>query len=109
MLFNASIYAEDPTNNFMPQPGLIRHITEPKGMGVRCDGYVYEGYEIPVFYDPIISKLIVWAHTKYECISIIKRALYEYRITGVKNSIKFLKRIFEVQDFIDGKYNTTFY
>ena len=102
------IYAEDPTNNFMPQPGLIKHITEPKGLGVRCDGYVYEGYEIPLFYDPMISKLIVHGSIREEAISIMKRALYEYRITGVKNSIKFLKRIFEVADFINGKYNTLF-
>jgi acetyl-CoA carboxylase, biotin carboxylase subunit len=102
------IYAEDPTNNFMPQPGLIKHITEPKGLGVRCDGYVYEGYEIPLFYDPMISKLIVHGNTRDEAISIMKRALYEYRITGVKNSIKFLKRILEVPDFVKGQYNTLF-
>jgi acetyl-CoA carboxylase biotin carboxylase subunit len=54
------IYAEDPDNNFIPSPGLIQHITEPLGFGVRHDGYVYEGYEIPIYYDPLISKLIVW-------------------------------------------------
>jgi acetyl-CoA carboxylase biotin carboxylase subunit len=53
------IYAEDPDNNFMPSPGRIRHLTEPLGLGVRVDGYVYEGYEIPIYYDPMISKLIV--------------------------------------------------
>jgi acetyl-CoA carboxylase, biotin carboxylase subunit len=52
------IYAEDPDNNFMPSPGLIRKITEPMGFGVRCDGYVYEGYEIPIHYDPMISNLL---------------------------------------------------
>ena len=51
------IYAEDPDNNFMPSPGKIRHLTEPLGLGVRQDGYVYEGYEIPIYYDPLISKL----------------------------------------------------
>ena len=102
------IYAEDPENNFMPSPGVVRHITEPKGLGVRCDGYVYEGYEIPLYYDPMISKLIVWARTRDEAISRMKRALYEYKITGVKTSIRFLERIMETPDFREGRYNTHF-
>lgn len=102
------IYAEDPDNNFMPSPGLIRHITEPKGLGVRCDGYVYEGYEIPLYYDPMISKLIVWARTREDAIARMRRALYEYKITGVKTSIRFLERIMETPDFVKGKYNTHF-
>jgi acetyl-CoA carboxylase biotin carboxylase subunit len=102
------IYAEDPDNNFMPSPGVIKHITEPKGLGVRCDGYVYEGYEIPLFYDPMISKLIVWAKTRDEAIARMRRALYEYKITGVKTSIRFLERIMETPDFVKGKYNTHF-
>lgn len=102
------IYAEDPDNNFMPSPGKIMHITEPKGLGVRCDGYVYEGYEIPLFYDPMISKLIVWAKTRDEAIARMRRALYEYKITGVKTSIRFLERIMETPDFVKGKYNTHF-
>ena len=57
------IYAEDTDNNFMPNPGTITHITEPLGFGVRCDGYVYTGYTIPIYYDPMISKLIVWGNT----------------------------------------------
>ena len=54
------IYAEDPTRNFMPSPGVVKHIREPLGLGVRHDGYVYEGYEIPIHYDTLISTLIVW-------------------------------------------------
>jgi len=102
------IYAEDPDRNFMPSPGVIKHITEPLGLGVRHDGYVYEGYEIPVFYDPLISKLIVWARTRQEAIDRLKRALYAYKITGVKTSIKFLERILDIKDFVDGRYNTHF-
>jgi acetyl-CoA carboxylase biotin carboxylase subunit len=102
------IYAEDADNDFMPSPGLIKHITEPRGLGVRCDGYVYEGYEIPLFYDPMISKLIVWAKTREEAIARMKRALYEYKITGVKTTIRFLKKIMETPDFYKGKYNTHF-
>jgi acetyl-CoA carboxylase biotin carboxylase subunit len=102
------IYAEDPDNNFMPQPGIIKHITVPLGLGVRYDGYVYEGYEIPMYYDPLISKLIAWGTTRQESIARMRRALYEYKITGVKNSIKFLERIMDTPDFTEGKYNTHF-
>lgn len=102
------IYAEDPQNNFMPNPGLIRHISEPLGLGVRTDGYVYEGYEIPIYYDPMISKLIIWAKTRDEAIGRMKRALYEYKITGVKTSIPFLEKIMDTPDFVNGKYNTHF-
>ncbi len=102
------IYAEDPQNNFMPNPGLIKHITEPLGLGVRTDGYVYKGYEIPIFYDPMISKLIIWAKTRNEAIDRMKRALYEYKITGVKTSIPFLEKIMDTPDFKNGQYNTHF-
>lgn len=102
------IYAEDPDNNFMPNPGVIKHITEPLGLGVRHDGYVYEGYEIPMYYDPLISKLIVWAPTRNEAIDRMKRALYAYKITGIKTSIPFLHRIMDVPAFREGKYNTHF-
>jgi len=102
------IYAEDPERNFMPSPGLIKHITNPTGLGIRSDGYVYEGYEIPIHYDPLISKLIVWGENRAEAISRMKRALYEYKITGVKTSITFLGRIMDIPDFIDGNYDTHF-
>jgi acetyl-CoA carboxylase biotin carboxylase subunit len=102
------IYAEDPDNNFMPSPGVIQHITEPLGLGVRHDGYVYEGYEIPLYYDPLISKLIVWGKDRNEAIQRMKRALYAYKITGIKTSIKFLSRIMDAPDFVNGKYNTHF-
>ena len=102
------IYAEDPDRNFMPNPGRIEHITEPLGLGVRHDGYVYAGYEIPIYYDPMISKLIVWALTRQEAIDRLKRALYAYKITGIKTTIPFLNRILDVPDFVNGKYNTHF-
>ena len=102
------IYAEDPDNNFMPSPGLVRHITEPLGLGVRHDGYIYEGYEIPMFYDPMVSKLIVWAPTRLEAIDRMKRALHAYKIIGIKTTIPFLSRIMNAKEFIDGRYNTHF-
>jgi acetyl-CoA carboxylase biotin carboxylase subunit len=102
------IYAEDPDNNFMPSPGLIKHISEPLGFGVRHDGYVYEGYSIPMFYDPLISKLIVWGKTREEAIARMRRSLFAYKITGVKTTIKFLERIMNAPDFVNGNYNTHF-
>lgn len=102
------IYAEDPQNNFSPSPGKIKHITEPLGLGVRTDGYVYGGYEIPLFYDPLISKLIVWAPNRPDAIERMKRALFEYKITGVKTNISFVLRIMEAIPFMEGNYNTHF-
>ncbi len=102
------IYAEDSDNNFMPSPGKIHNINQPLGLGVRTDGYAYEGYEIPIYYDSMISKLIVWAQNREEAIERMKRALYEYKITGVKTSIKFLERIMDADDFRKGKYDTNF-
>ncbi len=102
------IYAEDPDKNFMPCPGIIRHVREPHGFGIRIDGYVYEGFEIPLYYDPLIAKLIVWGQTREDAISRMKRALYEYKITGIKTSISFLERIMDAPEFISGKYNTHF-
>ncbi len=102
------IYAEDASNNFMPSPGIVKKITEPMGFGVRCDGYVYEGYEIPLYYDPMISKLITWGSTRQEAINRMKRSLQEYYILGVKTSINFLERIMESVDFVNGHYDTGF-
>ncbi len=102
------IYAEDSDNNFMPSAGKIYKISEPLGLGVRTDGYVYEGYEIPIFYDSMISKLIVWGKTRDEAIRRMRRALYEYKITGIKTSIKFLERIMNNKNFIAGNYDTHF-
>ena len=102
------IYAEDPDNNFMPSPGTIIHIIEPMGLGVRIDGYVYKGYKIPIYYDPMISKMIVWSRTREDTIRRMNRALSEYRITGIKTSIKFLMRIMKAPDFVNGQYDTHF-
>ena len=102
------IYAEDPDNNFMPSPGTIRHMAEPSGPGVRIDGYVYEGYKIPLYYDPLISKLIVWAETRENAIGRMKRALQEYKISGIKTSINFLEKVMNNKEFAAGRYDTHF-
>lgn len=102
------VCAEDTAAGFMPAPGIIRELREPNGMGVRVDTYVYEGYEIPVYYDPMMAKLVVWATTRQWAIERMRRALYEYRITGLKTNLAYLKRIMHTHDFVAGQYDTLF-
>lgn len=102
------ICAEDTAAGFIPSPGIIRQLTEPSGIGVRIDSYVYEGYEIPVYYDPMIGKLIVWATTRAYAIERMRRVLHEYKITGLKTNISYLRRILDIPDFIQGHYDTSF-
>ena len=102
------ICAEDTEANFMPSPGQIRLLVEPSGIGIRLDSYVYEKYEIPIHYDPMIGKLIVWATNRQFAIERMCRALDEYKITGIKNNITYLHSIMQVDDFVRGDYNTSF-
>ncbi|MFW5687900.1 MAG: acetyl-CoA carboxylase biotin carboxylase subunit [Bacteroidota bacterium] len=102
------VYAEDASNNFMPAPGKVTHITIPYGVGVRVDGYIYEGFEIPIYYDPLIAKLIVWGRDRADAIERTIRALQEFKIAGVKNSLVFLENIMTAPDFVKGNYTTHF-
>jgi len=103
------IYAEDPDNDFMPSPGKIIHFHTPAGgLGVRDDNGVYEGYEVPLEYDPLLSKLITWGRTRDEAIHRMLRALSEYRVYGIKTTIPFFKRILLHPKFRAGDYNTHF-
>lgn len=102
------VYAEDAANNFMPAPGKVTHITIPYGVGVRVDGYIYEGFEIPIYYDPLIAKLIVWGRDRKDAIERTVRALQEFKIAGVKNSLNFLENIMTAPDFVKGNYTTHF-
>ncbi|MEW6456641.1 MAG: acetyl-CoA carboxylase biotin carboxylase subunit [Acidobacteriota bacterium] len=102
------IYAEDPDNDFAPSPGKILAIQNPSGFGIRDDCGVYEGYEIPIFYDPLISKLISWGNDRREAINRMLRALSEYYIIGVKTTIPFFEKILKHPEFMSGSYNTHF-
>ncbi|MBS3818480.1 acetyl-CoA carboxylase biotin carboxylase subunit [bacterium] len=103
------IYAEDPENNFMPSPGKIEHFRSPGGgLGVRDDSGIYEGFRVPLEYDPLLSKLITWGNTRKEAIHRMLRALSEYQIYGIKTTIPFFKRILLHPQFYAGKYNTHF-
>jgi acetyl-CoA carboxylase biotin carboxylase subunit len=102
------IYAEDPENNFLPSPGLITKLRIPGGPGIRDDGGVYEGYEVPIYYDPLISKLIVWGRDRLEAINRMRRALQEYIIKGIRTTIPFHLKVMESEKFIKGDINRYF-
>jgi acetyl-CoA carboxylase biotin carboxylase subunit len=102
------VYAEDPDRNFMPCPGLITSLRTPGGPGVRDDSGVFEGFEIPIYYDPIISKLVAWGKDREEAIVRMKRALREYVVTGVKTTIPFHIRVMNNRHFLEGDFDTNF-
>lgn len=106
--FEARLYAEDPENNFFPSPGKIQWLSIPEGPGVRHDSAVYAGYQIPIFYDPMIAKLVVWGKDRKEAISRMQRALLEYQVGGFKNNIPFLRNLIESPDVVAGKMHTRF-
>ena len=104
----ARIYAEDPENNFLPCPGKIFYLNEPSGPGVRVDSGIFRGWEVPPHYDPILSKMIVWAGDRRVAIKRISNALNDYVILGIKTNLGFLKRIMSTAKFSEGDYHTHF-
>ncbi|MBP2673566.1 MAG: biotin carboxylase [Deltaproteobacteria bacterium] len=102
------IYAEDPDRNFIPSPGLITSLRVPGGPGVREDSGVYAGCEIPIYYDPIMSKLITWGKDRSEAIARMQRALSVYVVTGVKTTVPFHFRVMRNRHFIEGNFDTDF-
>ncbi len=102
------INAEDPFNNFMPNPGRILNLHLPGGHGIRIDTHVYGGYIIPPHYDSMIAKLITTAQTREEAITKMQRALDEFLIEGVKTTIPFHQKVMVHPKFLSGKYTTKF-
>jgi acetyl-CoA carboxylase biotin carboxylase subunit len=102
------IYAEDPSANFMPSPGRIERLRIPEGPGVRDDGGVYEGSEVSIYYDPMISKFAVYGRDRQEAIERMRRALSEYEITGLSTTIPFFRDVMEDEEFVAGKLDTGF-
>jgi acetyl-CoA carboxylase biotin carboxylase subunit len=102
------VYAEDPAHNFAPSPGLIRNLTLPQGPGVRNDNGVYAGYTVPVYYDPMLSKLICHAATRGEAIDRMLRALEEYRVDGIRTTIPFFRFLMSHPDFRAANFDTGF-
>ena len=102
------INAEDPAQDFAPAPGRLKRYTPPGGPGVRVDSGVYAGYTIPPFYDSMIAKLVVWGRDRDEAIARMKRALYEYVLTGGANNIAFHQAVMQNPRFVRGELDTHF-
>src|SRR5688572_14494722 len=102
------IYAEDPENNFFPSPGTIRVLNTPAGPGIRDDSGVYEGWTVPIDYDPLISKLVAWGPSRREAIQRMQRALTEYRVEGIQTNLAFFQQILNDPDFRKGDFDTGF-
>jgi acetyl-CoA carboxylase biotin carboxylase subunit len=102
------VYAEDPEHNFMPSPGIITRLRVPQGPGVRDDGGVYEGAEVSIYYDPMISKFAVWGRDREQAIDRMRRALAEYSIGGIKTTLPFFREVMQDAEFVEGKIDTGF-
>ncbi len=100
------VYAEDPDQNFLPSPGKITRLRAPSGPGVRDDSGVYEGWEVPLFYDSMISKLATWGASRGEAIARMKRALGEYQIGGIRTTIPFFISVCDDEEFVRGEIDT---
>ena len=102
------IYAEDPDNRFMPSPGRILYLHAPAGPGIRRDSGVQAGFEVPIFYDSMISKLCSWGETRGQAIARMKRALSEYEVRGIKTTIPFFQWVLTTDEFVRGDFHTTY-
>jgi acetyl-CoA carboxylase biotin carboxylase subunit len=102
------LYAEDPENNFFPSPGRLVHYVEPGGPGVRVDGGVYQGWTVPIEYDPLLAKLTVWGETRQIAIERMRRALAEYRVGGITTNLSLFEEIMKDESFRAGRLDTGF-
>jgi acetyl-CoA carboxylase biotin carboxylase subunit len=102
------IYAEDPEAQFLPSPGKILYLREPSGPGIRMDSGIQAGLEVPLEYDPILSKLIVYAETREAARQRMIRALENYVILGINTTIPFLLEVFKSAEFKEGRTRTDF-
>ena len=102
------VYAEDPDNGFMPSPGKIVGLRVPQGPGVRDDGGAYEGADVPIYYDSLISKLITWGEDRPQALARMRRALAEYEVRGIRTTLPFFQWVLNDADFIAGRFDTGF-
>lgn len=102
------VYAEDPKNNFLPDIGILQTYQTPKGPGVRVDDGFEQGMEIPIYYDPMIAKLVTFGKDRTEAIERMVRAIDEYQITGIQTTLGFGKFVMQHPAFISGDFNTHF-
>jgi acetyl-CoA carboxylase biotin carboxylase subunit len=102
------VYAEDPDNQFFPSPGRIERLTEPGGPGIRVDSGVYPGWTVPIDYDPMLAKLIGYASNRVEATARLRRAIAEYRITGIRTNLSFFDRLLADPEFACAALDTGF-
>jgi acetyl-CoA carboxylase, biotin carboxylase subunit len=102
------IYAEDPYNDFLPFPGKLTRLTRPLGPGIRLDGCVYDGWTVPMEYDPLLAKLAVWAADRADATERMIRALREYDVGGIRTNLGFFRQILEDPEFRAAKLHTGF-
>ncbi|MCC6329884.1 MAG: biotin carboxylase, partial [Acidobacteria bacterium] len=102
------IYAEDAESNFLPSPGRITRLRIPQGPGIRDDGGVYEGAEVSIYYDPMISKFAAYGRDRGEAIDRMRRALAEYEIAGIHTTLPFFREVMEDEEFVAGRLDTGF-
>src|SRR5690606_11002062 len=102
------VYAEDPVNNFLPSVGKLETYQKPTGTGIRIDDGYEEGKTIPIYYDPLIAKLIVHGKTRTEAIQIMLQAIKDFKIEGVHTTLPFGRFVFEHDAFISGNFDTHF-
>ena len=100
------VYAEDPNNNFFPSPGKMTRLITPSGPGIREDSGVYEGWTVPIDYDPMLSKLIAYAPTRGQAIHRLRRALGEYFIGGIATNLSLFREILGDADFVEARIDT---
>jgi acetyl-CoA carboxylase biotin carboxylase subunit len=102
------VYAEDPANNFLPDIGKLRRYVRPQGTGVRVDDGFEEGMDIPIYYDPMIAKLITWGENRAEAIQRMIRAIDEYVIVGCETTLPFCRFVMQHNAFTSGQFDTHF-
>lgn len=102
------VYAEDPMNDFLPSVGNLEVYQLPVGVGIRVDNGFEQGMDIPIYYDPMLSKLITYGKTREESIAIMLKAIADYKIEGVETTLSFGKFVFEHEAFLSGKFDTNF-
>jgi acetyl-CoA carboxylase biotin carboxylase subunit len=102
------IYAEDPDSNFLPSPGRIQQLRVPAGPGIRDDSGATAGLDVPIFYDPMISKLVAWAEDRPLAIARMRRALGEYLVGGIKTTVPFFTWLLAQPEFQSGRFHTTY-
>ncbi|QCR21848.1 acetyl-CoA carboxylase biotin carboxylase subunit [Pontibacter sp. SGAir0037] len=102
------VYAEDPANNFLPDIGRLETYVRPQGLGVRVDDGFEQGMDIPIYYDPMIAKLVTFGKNRQEAIEKMIRAIDEYQITGIETTLPFGKYVLQHEAFVSGNFDTKF-